>query len=688
MRTRSPASARELSQRHLKYLNLYYSGRDKLPPDETNGNTPLVSAHEVAWYAWTATKDPRMGELIAKGEVKNMIDLCYQTLALAEIDRAKYADQIAKNAERILSLQRPDGQWSARFEAKQPAVEFQTGHALWALQAAGIPAIQSAGRERDRLPAEAAAGIRRLDGSAAVLRELPHAFPRDADGDPRAQLLLPVAGRAKGWNSPQTRPPVLGSGRNAASNSMRCGIRHRPRSASRSKRPPQSNDALIRQAAVEALGRLGWPCTRSCSEIPANWCSALPPGRCGNPTAGTQRHRRSRFSVLWLRQTTARAGALRACSPPISRHWRRRPEWPPRSVESGDDPADQYPHAGGQRHVAVLVLGVRLSVQGPDRGHPAGRSWQAAAGSGSQRNLRPGHLQPGGREHPVSVQQLGSAAGARGGPRPGGRGPASPSKRGSPTNSPRSSRTAPEKQKKELLRSLTELPLRRGDIYDLEADLGKTAPPVYNRIGNDIEQIAFFGQSRGTYGARHSAAARLYGRRNAPARSAGRPAGPRHPFCRSESHRGPCRHADAADPCQGREDAGGCRGSACVEAACTLRHRKKHNGKIRAASATKLDEAYFRGYVEPILQKRGKDGYACVHCHASHTLFDGTWSTVKNVVNTAEPEESLILRKPTSSSETEGIVNSGSIAHGGGVRFAKDSPEYVIILDWIKGNKE
>src|SRR5262249_12990540 len=81
----------------VKYLDLDYAGRDKLPPDETNGNTPLVSAHQVAWYAWTATHDTRMGELIAAGEAKNMIDLCYQTLALAEIDRTRYHDQIAKN---------------------------------------------------------------------------------------------------------------------------------------------------------------------------------------------------------------------------------------------------------------------------------------------------------------------------------------------------------------------------------------------------------------------------------------------------------------------------------------------------------------------------------------------------------------------------------------------------------------
>ena len=36
-------------------------------------------------------------------------------------------------------MQRPDGQWAVRFEDKQPEVEFQTGHALWALHAAGMP---------------------------------------------------------------------------------------------------------------------------------------------------------------------------------------------------------------------------------------------------------------------------------------------------------------------------------------------------------------------------------------------------------------------------------------------------------------------------------------------------------------------------------------------------------------------
>jgi hypothetical protein len=57
-------------------------------------------------------------------------------------------------------------------------------------------------------------------------------------------------------------------------------------------------------------------------------------------------------------------------------------------------------------------------------------------------------------------------------------------------------------------------------------------------------------------------------------------------------------------------------------------------------------------------------------------------------VDTSDPENSLILRKPTSSSESEGVAGSATLAHGGGVRFTKDSPEYATILAWIKGAKE
>ena len=81
------------------------------------------------------------------------------------------------------------------------------------------------------------------------------------------------------------------------------------------------------------------------------------------------------------------------------------------------------------------------------------------------------------------------------------------------------------------------------------------------------------------------------------------------------------------------------------------------------------------------------DGYACANCHANHTLFDASWSTVKNVVDRRDPENSLLLRKPTSSAESEGVANARSTAHGGGQRFPKGSPEYETILQWTQGAK-
>jgi hypothetical protein len=242
----------------------------------------------------------------------------------------------------------------------------------------------------------------------------------------------------------------------------------------------------------------------------------------------------------------------------------------------------------------------------------------------------------------------------------------------------------PDEQKKGLLRALTELPLRRGDVYDLEADLAKTAPPVYNRIGNDIEQIAFFG------GARERMARAILPLLESSDSETRRLASQAVLLVRDTRFADVNRIAGPAGNVTAEVLAKVESVPEGIEVARVLKPPPMPvaKGKAPKIAAVKLDEAYFRGYVEPLLQKRGKDGYACVHCHASHTLFDGTWSTVKNVVNMADPEESWLLRKPTSSSETEGIANSGTLSHGGGVRFAKDSPEYTIILDWIKGSKE
>ena len=50
-----------------------------------------------------------------------------------------------------------------------------------------------------------------------------------------------------------------------------------------------------------------------------------------------------------------------------------------------------------------------------------------------------------------------------------------------------------DRQRRLLLAGLTQYPLRRADIYDPNADHSRVAPPIYNRIGNDIEQSVFFG---------------------------------------------------------------------------------------------------------------------------------------------------------------------------------------------------
>src|SRR5258705_4464474 len=62
----------------------------------------------------------------------------------------------------------------------------------------GRAGFESAGGESHRVPDGAAAGVRRMDGSAAILREFPHAVPRNTDGDSGAERVFPTAGTREG----------------------------------------------------------------------------------------------------------------------------------------------------------------------------------------------------------------------------------------------------------------------------------------------------------------------------------------------------------------------------------------------------------------------------------------------------------------------------------------------------------
>ncbi len=669
-----------------KYLDLYYAGRTQLPPDETNGNTPLVSTFEVAWYSWKTTHDARLPDQIAAAPVKNMIDLCYQTQALADIDRAKYGDQIAKNAERILSLQRPDGQWSMKFEADQPEVEFQTGHALWALAAAGTPRDNPQVKKAiDYLMGRQQAfggwmdPLQSFENFKTPFRETQFAILALSTYYPQETH--------QGWNSPvidslQGDTVALLNGLDNVWDQPSAPVVVQIEAATR------SNEVLVRQAAAEALGRLALP-----SSLPI-----LTP-LLGDPSKLVQRTTAWALREIYSRRVDVpSAPLLSALNAKDDRtRWAATRVFAHHFSELAKNPEFI---AALESRTADPVIATRLNaVRGLWQawfwnGDPATRSriedtilaalakpqhpWiesnlHAAVYNLADENIRylynnwvPLMARDEDRERAIQgrltiesrlaekfsvILEKGSDA-----------------------------------QKKQLLAALTEFPQRRGDVYDLDADLAKPAPLVYSRIGNDIEQIVFFGSSAERFAralaplldstdpetrklAQH--AALLV--REAPFPAVNKVAGERGAAIETIS-----RQIDSSPD--------------AVEVARAF-HPPAPRGAARAAAAAqhrelKLDRAYFDANVKPILHAKGKDGYACVDCHATHTLFNATWSTIANVVNVAHPEDSLVLRKPISTSETEGVVGSSKLAHGGGQRWAKDSPEYQTILKWIEGAKQ
>lgn len=118
-----------------------------------------------------------------------------------------------------------------------------------------------------------------------------------------------------------------------------------------------------------------------------------------------------------------------------------------------------------------------------------------------------------------------------------------------------------------------------------------------------------------------------------------------------------------------------------------------------------LDFRYFVSKIEPILATPGRDGKACVFCHASHVIFkleppnaEGVFSDqdseqnykyAMRVVNVAEPDKSLILIKPTRPTDSAGNVGDYLATHNGGQRWHgnEQSEQYHTILEWIRGGR-
>ena len=673
------------------YLKLYYDGRTQLPPDETNGNQPLVSNYEVAWYAWEETHDPAIARLLEQDDHKNLIDLCYQTQALAAIDRQKYKDKIQRNAERLLSLQRPSGQWSMKFDPKEKEVEFQTGHVLWALAAAGIP------KENPQVAKGLAYLLGRQQEFGGWLDPLQsfENFRTPMRETQMAVLALsayyPAGPAVKGWQSTAT---AIGSGEQALLDLDR--VWDEPSSAvlGRIRLLTQSKEPFLRQAAVEALGRLAKPEDLTLLARLLDDRSKLTQ----RTAAWAVRQILSRHPGRISGQMEPLEGALASTSPRLE--WGATRVFATHFRELAREPrlADALIAKTASRSIAVQIQAWKGLWQ----------FWFWSADQSVKSRIEDAFLAAIQKPQPDWVERN---------LREGIYNLADENIRYLYNNwvplLPRKEdqdrvirgRLAIESRlaekfsrvldqgnidtRKRLLAALTEFHLRRADTYDLKSDPHSVAAPIYSRIGNDIEQIVFFGESNSRFA-----------KSLQPLITAGDPelrrlATEAALLTRDVRFAGvtaisgaPGKERDALVS-EALKDPGNETNLELLKA-FNQAPKPKFNPQqaaVRARTTDRPDESYFRGYVQPILEKRGKDGYACVQCHASHAIFDGTWATAMKVVNLENVEDSLILKKPTSSAETEGVAGSKATAHGGGVRFEKDSPEYNTILNWIRGAK-
>ena len=701
----------DFHQKVSGYLNIYYAGRTTLPPDETNGNQPLVSAHEVAWYSWENTHDAKLPDLIAAGEVKNVIDLCYQTLGLASIDKAKYAEKIKANVERLYSLQRESGQWSARFDPKEKEAEFQTGHALWSLAVAGQsatdPRIQKAiqyllsrqqefGGWLDPLqPFENFRTPFRETQMAALA--LSHFYPLTPN--PSKPSLAPSVSEGIRQPSPSPLTPRVSAVTIPTADLTQLDNLWQPPPLAQLEPLANHADPFIRQQAVETMGRHAMA-----EAIPTMLARLGDHSKLVQRTAAwalrrtysthSLKSKQGLAAALDSRNDRLRWGATRvfaqhfaalAQSPELAQALARRTNdahpavatmavkglwqlwfWTPTDATKDLIENTLLAALTKPQHPWVELALKEALYNLPDENiRYLYNNWvPPVARQADQQRIISGRLKVEARLAEKFSRFLESES---------------------------------NPNRKRLLAALAELPLRRADVYQPDADHATGFTPVYNRIGNDVEQTVFFGEANTRFATAllkvEAAAAhdpelqRLVTEAAILTRDArfpgvaplAGPAGPARDQLRDQLV------AKAKADLKKPENAELLKAFNQFPREAGARAGGPRRGTATPAAA-RPDDAFFRGYVEPILSRRGRDGQACIHCHASHAIFDGTLGTANKVINTEDPEDSLILKKPTWTAEEEGTL--GAKSHGGGVRFEKDSAEYTTILNWIRGVKE
>ena len=136
---------------YARFLKIHYKGVTTMPGDEADGCEPDVSPFEIAtqsWHTfdlayheshekdWLAERD-HVEQLALPYEPKNMIDLSWKIMLLSEINREKYAPQIATLIDKLYEYETPEGGWPYPLDKKAKPADFISYNAVLALAEAG-----------------------------------------------------------------------------------------------------------------------------------------------------------------------------------------------------------------------------------------------------------------------------------------------------------------------------------------------------------------------------------------------------------------------------------------------------------------------------------------------------------------------------------------------------------------------
>ena len=295
---------------------------------------------------------------------------------------------IQANVQRLLSLQRPNGHWSVKFDPNYPITEMQTGESLYALALAGLkpdhPAMRRGivallGRQQ---PFGGWFDINPYEQFRTPFRETQWALMALSSLYPNPKASSATAGMARSGRSPRRSAPIRPAHADPRPRANLGRARRRSRAADRSRSSAMNRPWCARPPA----GRWdGSATSRRSRAWPDAWamrprsCAGPRPRRCGsmgNRFNGSHRPGETPAQVRLVAELSralrspddrTRRGATRV----FAAHFRELSQETALAdplLERLRRSRSGRRHAGDQGIVAVVVLAGRPGLEGSDRG--------------------------------------------------------------------------------------------------------------------------------------------------------------------------------------------------------------------------------------------------------------------------------------------------------------------------------